>query len=112
MSSETPKRSSHRSSHPPKRSIQLRVGDESSASIKRRKEEDEFVDSAIKAVCDDEGLSNLLNLVVFQRESDSEKRLVVVTTKMMCYYEPVKHMSRLRLVLSCDGSYYIQVMLM
>ena len=90
VSSETP----NRSGHPPKRSIQLRDGEESSASIKRRREEDDFVDSAIKAVRDDESLTNLLNLVVFRHESGPEKRLVVVTTKMMCYYEPAKHMSR------------------
>jgi len=97
VSSETPKRSGNA----PKRHMQL-TNDEHSCDTptKRRKKED-FIDSAIRAVSSDEDLSGFLNLAVCQGEGDSENFLVVVTTKMLYYHEPAKHMSRLRLVLSC-----------
>ena len=56
-------------------------------------------------------MSDLLNLVVCQSRGDSEKFLVVVTTKMLYYHEPAKDVSCLRLVMLGDGSYYIQIML-
>lgn len=74
-------------------------------------EKKDFVDSAIRDVCTDEDLSCLLNLTMCRSGSDPEieKCLVVVTTKILYYHEPAKHISHLRLVLSGDGSYYIQV---
>ena len=105
-SSGTPKRNGNA----PKRSIQLTVDEHSRDTPMKRKNKD-FVDSAVRAITADEGLSDLLNLDVCQCESDPEESLVVITTKLLHYYEPAKHMSRLRLVLSGNGSYYIQVLL-
>lgn len=108
-SSETPKRSGNA----PKRPIQLNVDEHSSDTpLKRRKKKNDFLDSAVRAVTTDEKLSDLLNLDVCQSEGDPEESLVVVTTKILHYYEPAKHISRLRLVLSSNGSYYIQVTLL
>ena len=67
------------------------------------------IDSVIRAMSTDEDLSGLLHLAVCQSGDDSEKCLVVMTTKILHFYEPVKHISWLRLVLSGDGNYYIQV---
>ena len=86
------------------------MDDEHSMIAKRQKTEKDFVDSAIRAVTTDEYLSTLLNFSVCQKGGDSEKCLVIATTKMVYYHEPARHMSHLRLVLSPeDGSYYIQV---
>ena len=82
------------------------------SSTKKRKKEKDFIDSAIRAASTDEDLSGFLNLAVCQSEDDPEKVLVVVTTKMLYYHEPAKHIPRLRLVLLGDGGYYIQVMLL
>ncbi len=104
--SETPKRSGSAS----KRPIQLL--DDEPSTAKRQKTEKDFVDSAIRAVTTDDHLSTVLNLAVCQNGEDSEKCLVIVTTKRVYYHEPVRHMSHLRLVLSpADGSYYIQVLI-
>ena len=35
---------------------------------------------------------------------------MVVTTKKVNYHQPARHLSRLRLVVTDDGSYYIQVL--
>lgn len=104
-SSETPKRSDSA----PKRPVQ--PSENECSSTKRQKTEKDFVDSAIRAVSTDEYLSGVLNLALCQSGGGSAEKqcLVVVTTKTLYYSEPAKHMSHLRLVLSGDGSYYIQV---
>lgn len=76
-------------------------------SIKKKRKA--FLDSAVQAVASDARLSRLLNVSECQRGLDAEERLVIVTTKMVSYHEPAKYVSRLRLVLKDDGSYYIQV---
>ena len=103
-SSETPKRSGSASKRP------IQPLDDEHSTAKRQKTEKDFVDSAIRAVTTDEHLATLLNIAVFQNGGDPEKYLVIVTTKMVYYHEPARHMSHLRLVFSPeDGSYYIQV---
>ena len=77
------------------------------AYINRRKKEKDFVDSVVRAVSSNRVLSGALNVAVCK--SDHDSCLVVVTTKTLYLHEPAKHISRLRLVLCGDGSYYIQV---
>ena len=76
---------------------------------KKRKTEREFLESAMKAVQEDKEACDLLDVVLCPVNGDAHKLAVVVTTKMLYHHEPVKYVPRLRLVLSGDGSYYIQV---
>ena len=101
--SETPKWSSSIS----KRQIQLAAEDQGTSSSKRRKTD--IVDSVVEALSADQVLHSLLNLLECHH-GEAKERLVVVTTKNVNYHEPARHLSRLRLVLTDDGSYYIQVL--
>ena len=101
--SATPKRSSSIS----KRQIQLATEDQGTSSSNRRKTD--IVDSVVEALSADQVLHSLLNPLECHH-GEAKERLVVVTTKKVNYHEPARHLSRLRLVVTDDRSYYIQVM--
>ena len=56
-------------------------------------------------------LSGVLKVVVYEHGDDlkatPEGRLVVVTPKKVHYHEPAGYTSRVRLILTSTGSYYI-----
>ena len=101
--SATPKRSSSIS----KRQIQLATEDQGTSSSNRRKTD--IVDSVVEALSADQVLHSLLNPLECHH-GEANERLVVVTTKKVNYHEPARHLSRLRLVVTDDRSYYIQVL--
>ena len=70
------------------------------------------MDKYVAVVSNDPELSELLNVNVYPTDCIciSQEFLVIVTTKIYYYHEPVKHIPHLRLVVLEDGSYYIQVM--
>ena len=89
-----------------KRSREVLVDHHVQATSKKRRTE--FIDVVVEAVTSDRLLHDLLNIVEFEHGEDKE-RVVIVTTKKLDYHEPMKHVSRVRLVLTGDRSYYIQV---
>ena len=89
-----------------KRPTELLVEHHFQSSFKKRRTE--FIDLAVQAVMSDQVLRGLLNVGEFEH-GDERERVLIVTTKKLDYHEPGKHISRVRLVLIDDGTYYIQV---
>lgn len=76
------------------------------ASLKKMRRE--FVRSAVEAVSSDKYLQSLLNFAECEH-GDANEPLVIVTRKKVDHCEPARHVSRLKLVLTGDERYYIQV---
>ena len=87
-----------------KRKIQLDSSDVDGEQSKRRKLD--FIHSAHEALTQ----SNVSELNICECHCDKTgEQLLVVTTKVMYYNEPVKYLSHLKLVVTSSSSYYIQV---
>ncbi|XP_064383696.1 uncharacterized protein LOC135332250 [Halichondria panicea] len=80
---------------------------EDPAITERRKRETEFINLHSKVVHDDEYLASNLNLTECKTE-EPERCLLVITNKTLCSSGKFHLVSRYRLVLSGDGSYFIQ----
>ena len=104
--SEAPKLRPEQNGSVAKRPTELLVDDHFQSSVKKRRTE--FIDFAVHAVMSDQVLRGLLNVGEFEH-GDERERVLIVTTKKLDYHEPGKHISRVRLVLIGDGTYYIQV---
>lgn len=91
---------------PAKQKSQQAVESHFDASLKRKRFE--FIRSAVEAVSSDKYLHRLLNFAECEH-GDAKEPLVMVTRKKVDHCEATRHVSRLKLVLTADERYYIQV---
>lgn len=89
-----------------KQTSQQAVESHFDASLKKKRRE--FVRSAVETVSSDKYLNSLLNFAECEH-GDAKEPLVIVTRKQVDHCEPARHVSRLKLVLTGDERYYIQV---